>query len=267
VAQAIPVFVINLDRRPDRRAFMASQLDAMGVAWERFPAVDGATLAEAELARRFDLRDPIIRMGRGSQACTLSHLALYGRIAAGEHPAALVLEDDMQLSPDLAAFVASAGWLPEGVGVVRFEKWAARPTRKLLGPEVGLSPAPGRAVLRLHSRIGGSGCQIVTRAAAARLASAAGRLRYPIDHLLYNVNLSPLAREVGVAMVCPALARQNWTPGNPSDIASTTAAQRKSLRARARRGWFEINRLPAQMSAFLFGGARLRPIEFVERTA
>lgn len=264
--QPIPVFVINLDRRPDRRDFMASQLDAMGVAWERVPAIDAAAVSDAELARDVALEGHVIRMGRGSQACAATTLALFRRIAAGEAPAAVVVQDDTELSPDLAAFVADPGWIPDGVGIVQFEKWSARASTKLLGPALGEAPVAGRTIRRLHSRTGGAGCFLVTRAAAARLAEAAPPMRFPIDHLLFNLNLSPVARALGVAIVVPALARQAWDRFS-SDIGPTTRAQQKSLAGRLRRGWYEINLLPAQLAAMAFRGARLRPVAYAERTS
>lgn len=263
--QPIPVFVINLDRRPDRRDFMASQLDAMGVAWERVPAIDAAAVSDAELARDVALEGHVIRMGRGSQACAATTLALFRRIAAGEAPAAVVVQDDTELSPDLAAFVADPGWIPDGVGIVQFEKWSARASTKLLGPALGEAPVAGRTIRRLHSRTGGAGCFLVTRAAAARLAEAAPPMRFPIDHLLFNLNLSSLAGEVGVAMVVPTLARQAWERFS-SDIAPTTKAQEKTWRSRLRRGLSEVRLLPSQIRAVATEGARLVPVAFAERT-
>jgi glycosyl transferase family 25 len=92
------------------------------------------------------------------------------------------------------------------------------------------------------------------------------RLRFPIDHFLFNLNLSPLAREVGVAMVCPALARQSWSKLR-SDIQPGTKAQHKPLGSRLRRAWYEVNLMPEQVGAMLFRGARLRPVAFAEHTA
>lgn len=264
--QAIPVYVINLHRRADRRDFMARQLDGMGVAWEIVPAVDAETVNDVEIARRVALKDPIIRMGRGSACNLLSHFKAFHRIADGTAPAGLVLEDDAELSPDLAAFLREADWLPPGIGIVRFEKWSRRATRKLLGPPLGRSPVPGRTIHRLYARMGGAACYLLTRQAAARLVEGAGVLRFPSDHLLFNPNLSPIARELGIAMVCPALARQDWS-AHSSDIAPTTRAQNKSLRMRIRRGWYEINLLPAQMAAVALRGARLRDITYAERTS
>jgi glycosyl transferase, family 25 len=40
------VYVINLDRRPDRLAEISQRLDALGLTFTRVPAVDGLTLPD-----------------------------------------------------------------------------------------------------------------------------------------------------------------------------------------------------------------------------
>jgi glycosyl transferase family 25 len=262
----LPVYLINLDRRPDRRAYMEGQLAAMGIAPVRIAARDAEKVADAEIAAEVALTDHLIRMGRGSQCNALNHFEIMRRLVASDAPAAVVLEDDIELSPDLAAFAAGGDWLPEGVGIIRLEKWSRRVTKKLLGPEIGRSPAPGRTIRRLYSRVGGSGAYVIARGAAARILEGKGVLRHPIDHLLFNLNISPLAREVGVGMVVPALARQAWGRFS-SDIAASRKAEPRPLAAQIRRGWYEINMLPAQMGAVLFHGARPVRIDYAEHTA
>lgn len=261
----LPVFLINLDRRPDRRAYMEGQLAAMGLAATRIPAKDAEVVPDAEIAAEVALTGHLIRMGRGSQCNALNHFEIMRRLVASDAPAAVVLEDDIELSPDLAAFAADGDWLPEGIGIVRLEKWSRRVTKKLLGPQIGRSPVPGRSLRRLHSRIGGSGAYIIARWAAERILAGKGVLRHPIDHLLFNPNISPLSREVGVAMVVPALARQAWGRFS-SDIAATRKAEPRPLSAQLRRGWYEVNLLPAQAAAVLFQGARPIQIDYAERT-
>jgi glycosyl transferase family 25 len=261
----LPVYVVNLDRRPDRRAWMEEQLAAMGISPVRIAARDAAVVTDAEIEPEVATSGHLIRMGRGSQCNALNHFEIMRRLVASDAPAAVTLEDDIELSPDLAAFVADASWVPEGIGIVRFEKWSRRVTRKLLGPKIGVSPVAGRAIRRLHSRVGGSGAYLVTREAAATILAGKGRLRHPIDHLLFNPNISPLSRQVGVAMVVPALARQAWGRFG-SDIAATRESEPRPLSARLRRGWYEVNLLPAQAGAVLFGGARPVRIDYAERT-
>ena len=265
-AGGLPVFLINLDRRPDRRDYMEAQLAAMDLPVTRISAKDAEVVPDAEIAREVALSGHLIRMGRGSQCNALNHFEIMRRLVAGGAPAAVVLEDDIELSPDLAGFARDGAWLPAGVGIIRLEKWSRRVTKKLLGPELGASPVAGRSIRRMYSRVGGSGAYIITRAAAERILAGKGILRHPIDHLLFNLNISPLAREVGVGMVVPALARQTWGRFS-SDIAATRKAEPRPLSAQLRRGWYEVNLLPTQIGAVLFRGARPIQIDYAERTA
>ena len=47
------VVVVNLDRRPDRMALVAAQLDALGVSYRRFAAVDGRAAPAAQAWRAY----------------------------------------------------------------------------------------------------------------------------------------------------------------------------------------------------------------------
>ena len=101
------IFLINLERNPDRLAFMRRQLDERGLAFERIPAVDGKTLAAADLKRGFSpIRSFVAskkRMSEGEIGCALSHVAACRRIVAENLPCALILEDDVVLAPGFAA--------------------------------------------------------------------------------------------------------------------------------------------------------------------
>jgi len=120
------IYVINLDRQPDRWAEMERELrhvvDASGVELAnltvRYPAVDAKSFAQfppydeevdpfytlddqlfvepqpRALPDRLELDRPI-RMSRPEIAVARSHIGVWRRIAAGEHEYVLVLEDDV----------------------------------------------------------------------------------------------------------------------------------------------------------------------------
>lgn len=100
-------FVINLDRSPERLAFMRDQLAALGLPFERFPAVDGRALSAADRAARFSrVRSFVAAKKRLSDAeigVALSHVGCCRRLVAGRLPYALVLEDDVRLRADFPA--------------------------------------------------------------------------------------------------------------------------------------------------------------------
>lgn len=255
-ATPLPIHVINLDRRPDRLAFMARQLDDMGLAWRREPAVDARTVPVEVIERHVDRANPLLRMGPGSQACLVSNATLWERIAEGDAPAAIILQDDVSLSPDFAAFARTPSWLSQGIDLVQLEKYGRPSSRRLVG-SAPLAVVGGSQVRALYSRTGGGGAYVITREAAGRALAAAQRVRYPVDHFLFNPNISPFARSLRIAMAVPAVARQAEFA---SDIQRT--GQGNSLAQRLRRGWFEINLLPRQLLALASGRARFVRVGF-----
>lgn len=91
-------FVINLDRSVDRMAEMARQLEAAGVPYQRFPAVDGAKVPAHELER---LATPECRTFCTSSmiGCALSHMNLWRLVVERGYERVLVIEDDAALVP------------------------------------------------------------------------------------------------------------------------------------------------------------------------
>ena len=83
----IPVFYVNLDRHPARRAHIEDNLERAGFrSVTRVPAVEGAdwigTLAPY--------------MNAGETGCTLSHFEAARRVLAAGHSHALIVEDDVR---------------------------------------------------------------------------------------------------------------------------------------------------------------------------
>ncbi len=111
MAAQLTGFYINLDRTPDRAAYMQAQLARLGLAWvQRHRAVDAADLAVP----------PGCPLLPAEVACFLSHLQVLQRAPADAH--VLVLEDDTELSDQLLEIVMPAvrGGLP-GVDIVFLE--------------------------------------------------------------------------------------------------------------------------------------------------
>lgn len=90
-------FVINLPSDSDRRLAISAQLQALGIPFSIFSAVNGKQLSQAELARAYD-RERAIRESHdltpGEIGCALSHWGVYRQMVERNIPHALVLEDD-----------------------------------------------------------------------------------------------------------------------------------------------------------------------------
>lgn len=107
------IYVINLDRNPERMDFMRGQLGRLGLAFERFPAVYGKALSEDERKAGFSpVRSFIASKKRMSDAeigVAMSHVGCYRRLLATDEPAALVFEDDVKLGAGFPDALARVG--------------------------------------------------------------------------------------------------------------------------------------------------------------
>ncbi len=122
--QNIPILVVNLKRSKDRRSYMQQQLDAYGVRYQFFPAVDGKTLtpqqracySEEESLRRFG--HPLTN---GEIGCALSHLQIYKKMVAEDIAELLILEDDIVIKKDFFPIIFQrAQWAPVDWKILHF---------------------------------------------------------------------------------------------------------------------------------------------------
>ena len=106
------IFFINLDRRPERRAFMERQLNALGVKCERVTGIDGRELSKAD--RRRHLRAfrwwcaNGYRARNGEIGCALSHQTIYDCMISREIDCACILEDDIRLTGQFAEMLVAS---------------------------------------------------------------------------------------------------------------------------------------------------------------
>lgn len=95
-------YLINLDRNPERLDFMRGQLERLGIAFERFPAVWGKGLSDSERKSGFSRTRSFIAAGKrlsdAEIGVAMSHVGCCRRMVEGDVPYALVLEDDVVLS-------------------------------------------------------------------------------------------------------------------------------------------------------------------------
>lgn len=112
----LPVFLINLDRSPDRLVRATADLQSLGLDPIRIAAVDGALL---DLTNRTDYDEkPAIRaLNRpllvSEIGCYLSHIAAAQAFVASQAQFGLVFEDDFAPIPNSKVdLVALFDWLP-----------------------------------------------------------------------------------------------------------------------------------------------------------
>ena len=240
----LPVFVINLDADKERLAAMGKTLGTLGIAWERFAGVDGSMLSPEELSRQ-NHRARLRKLTPGEIGCLESHVRIWQRIAEGSEPAALVLEDDLLLAPDVALLVKNADWLPSDDCIVRLE---ASPMRAVFGPREKV--VHNRGLYRQRSWQYGSGAYIVTQSRARALLAAYSRRVDQADALMFRY---PKANHV--YQLLPGVCIQKvWLAEHRLEQGGRTKTELEKQRLEAdRNSWFDppaaIRRLTWKMGS------------------
>ena len=104
------IFLINLDRSPERLAHIRVQADAAGITFERVPGVDGATMTQPFLGNTF-----ANYLSPGERGCYASHLLCCHKILEQNLPHALILEDDAVLGHSAVRIATDAATrVPKG---------------------------------------------------------------------------------------------------------------------------------------------------------
>jgi glycosyl transferase family 25 len=178
------VWLINLDRSAVRRAAMEQRLDALGLGYTRFAAIDGRAEWD-RLVGGVDLPAFRRNVGRevlpGEIGCYASHLGVWQALLDSPCEAALILEDDVVFHDDFLpaldlVLAARDRWDMVKLNVIR----AKQPVlRHRLGP------------YRLNAYLGaftGMGAYLITRTFAQAQMAALRPIRRPFDHALDDFN-------------------------------------------------------------------------------
>jgi glycosyl transferase, family 25 len=183
------IYLINLDRHPERLAHMRKQLD--NVAFERVSAVDGS-------------RDPPTTKGltRFELACLESHRIAWRQLLNSPEDCACIVEDDLHIWPGFAALTGSASWIPADAHSVKIDTYLQK-------VELGETQAAigKRQIARLYSRHQSSGAYILTRAGAARYLDLTASAPLPADYALFPNH--PRRLGLRIYQLNPAIAIQD----------------------------------------------------------
>ena len=177
------IIVINLEQDTGRRARIERRLAELGLAWERFTAVDGRRLEphHEPLIDRAAHAARGLEFSPGAIGCWLSHREAQRMVAEGAEPMALILEDDIAIADELPEVLERIERGDAGrfdviylhrvklkrrfVPVSRFGVWACGFVR----------PVDSGAL-----------AYVVTREAAGRLIASIPRMVQLADHALYE---------------------------------------------------------------------------------
>jgi glycosyl transferase, family 25 len=223
-AKTMPVYYINLDRRPERMAHMQQQGLLTGVALIRMPAVDASDpgIQQAAQTRRPGLDGR--RMGAGSIACYESHRACWRALVSSKATHAIVLEDDVLLAPDFAELAQQPGWVPADADVIKIDTWKAR-VHLAAGKPIQVGP---RELRRLRSTHFGAAGYVIACETAERLLPLTEDTSDPIDDTLFRPD-QPHFPALTVYQMTPAPVVQvqhEKKESSPSLLAATSITDR-----------------------------------------
>ena len=208
----LPLFVINLDHRPDRLKHITDECSRLGLDFVRIPAVNAQSATEEQLRSRANLDGTLCRRGlsRAEAACLLSHCHAWEMLLDTSNESALILEDDTRLSNDLPHFVESLDWWPNQTRLLQLHTHLpVKRTRSFfLSQECAPRHIDRQFRYILHRSLG-CNAYMITRNGAQFLLENCYNIILPVDVLLFDIRLSRIARKLRPIQILPTLA-QVW---------------------------------------------------------
>lgn len=260
----VKTYLINLDRQPDRLAAVSAALDAQGADWVRFAALDGKNMSDADLDRLVAKVGPIPRMTRGARALTATQFAIFRDLVDSGNSHALVLEDDVEISPRLFKILPQL-LEDQEIDVLNINRQTTRRPRKKL--VVGAQTFEARDGFEMRALYGihyGTAGYVISRSAAAEVLRAHPFPDMPIDHILFNPNVSKIFQTLRVWQLFPALTRPR--PEVVSSIQLAEVAGARSFRNRLKRFRTELGNVPRLLVLLVLGRVVVRDLDFDDFT-
>lgn len=199
------VFVVNLERDVARRQSIVRQCSALGLDFEITKGVYGAAMSTDAKARDYEDRKAKWRLARSMSpaeiGCALSHVNVYRRMEEEGIEAALILEDDVVLPPELPSILLDANKL------LRRD----RPEVWLLSPGRGKAGSGGHTLMdgkyQVQKYLSGyfTSSYVLNRAAARSLRTEL----YPVGDVADCWGRLARYRVADIFVVSPAVVKQD----------------------------------------------------------
>ena len=257
----IPIFLIGLERATGRARLMEQELQNAGLSATRVNAVDCADATREDFLRDCRAEGPWGFFHTKDMACTLSHAKAWEALTDSGAERALILEDDVFLTPELANWLNDASWWPADAHIVRFERWRSTKLNVALGRK-RLSHL-GRDLRLMRSRHPGGAAYALTRETGLHFL-AQKPYNITLDGLLFNPSASAAARQVNVYQVVPAMVEQgNEAPGEIQMGAPRVRPKGWPLvRQKIRRGIVEVSSGCHTVANLVLGRTTLEKITY-----
>ncbi len=197
------VYVINLERNPDRLDFISKRLESLGIDFQRVDAVDGYALSDNFIEEfRQNSKRPT-GWKEGQIGCFLSHRKAWQQIVDGKEEYGIVFEDDLHIADSLKSVISNLNWIPEDADVVRLENTINWVKLKKVGT------VDNRDVSLVKNDSWCAGAYIIPKATAVFLLAQDPKIWLPADTYIFAKSLSEVARNLHIYQVNPVLTCQD----------------------------------------------------------
>lgn len=211
----IKSYVINLDRNPERMAFIGDRLKSLDIDFERFPAINGKEITDQDFKEFADSRPRVSSVGKwtkGKMGCHSSHRKLWKIAAESPAPYTAIFEDDVVISDFLPFLLKNHDWIPEDSDIVRLESTAFMggllskgDIKEIFGRKLQkLLPNKYKNFFPI-----GTGAYIISKKGAKKIMDAPLHDFLYTDRSLFDHTTSGLAPKLTVYQVTPACCVQD----------------------------------------------------------
>lgn len=153
--------VINLDTARERMRFMSNQLEALGIAFHRLPAITPSELVEQGIGFNWDSWERPLR--DTEKACFVSHFKAWEH-AAKNDGYTLIMEDDALLSSHTPRVLE----LIEAQRDIEYITLEVRSRKKIVGRKTHATGA-GHRIIRLYQDRSGAAAYVLSASGAQKL--------------------------------------------------------------------------------------------------
>lgn len=229
------VYVINLDRSPERWHYMESMCAERGIVPQRVSAVDGRALSEEQLEHLSPKVDGVRWLATPEIACFESHKHVWRLIVEGEDSHGCVLEDDVILARGFDATCAAVVQELPDIDLVKLNSY----DKPICVSNVPLRKVGPVKLYRPMQRTIDASAYLISRECAREALTSFSQYQLAVDNVLFDPD-----SERSIVQLAPAVAAQEKFAefGFLSEAASESAIEaERAISRMADRGRREAN--------------------------
>ena len=195
---------INLNRSKDRRKLIESDLSRFNISINRITAVDGEQLSESFINKikpsQYSIQKAWFpyQLIANEYACFLSHKKCWDELIKSNHKYALILEDDIKLTPNAEKFIINSNWIPENINLISLCAPLTPKQFRVKNHSIDLEAEFNSKIFEIISpSITSAAAYIISRDAATVALSLSEKISAPVDEYLFSPK-SPLRKKIPI---------------------------------------------------------------------